>query len=591
MNFKDQQILEVLVTEGTVSPEQFKEASVKSELVAAQTGKTTSIIQSLMDISAITEEQMMLATGKAYNREAITDIAQVNAVGQAIEKMHEEQARALDAVPLGYDQGTDTLYVAVTPQRFGSLTYQDDVRRVTNVSKVHFKLISQTNLVKAWKRIYRAEASINRIANTLNAESAQEAERRQASAQKLKEVEVDDDSAVKKVVTLLIRQAIADGASDIHMEPDGHSLLMRQRVDGVLKDLNVNIPSSIVKNIASVVKLMSNIELSRKNETHDGRMTIRDQTGREVDIRVSIIPTIYGEDIVMRINDNSLASVELDKLGFSEVNYDRFMMAMNKPHGMILVTGPTGSGKSTTLYAALNQISSPEKKIITVENPVEYKLKGAMQIEVNPERSVDDSRRARALGFNTVLPAILRHDPDIILVGETRDKETAQISMDAAMTGHLVLTTLHTNDAASAVIRLKEMGVEPYLVGGVTEGVLAQRLIRRLCVRCKEAYTPTTAELLSVGFWKEDEGKEVALFRATKDGCDECRHTGYRGRVAVHEVLLLDDTIEEMIVMGATATEIQNEAQKRGMVTLREDGWVKVAAGITSIAEVLRVVA
>lgn len=580
-----QRILEVLVTRGLVNPEDNQRAMGEVNQAMLE-GKQITILQALVNLGIVTDSDVLRATGEAYGVEIVTEITDINPDIAALDKLTEEQAHQLDAVPLGYDKATDTLYVAVSPRRIGSIPYQDDVRRATGVKSVDFKIISTNDLARGWQRVYRAEVSINTLTKGIEQERAKEQKKSPSTA----EIEADDESAIQKLVTLLIRQAISDGASDIHMEPNGHSLVMRQRVDGVLRELKVNIDSTLVRKIASVVKIMAKIELSRKNETHDGRMSIRDKSGREMDIRVSIIPSIYGESIVMRLNDNSLASLKLDKLGFSDLNYERFMTAMSKPHGMVLVTGPTGSGKSTTLYAALNQIASPEKKIITVENPVEYRIDGITQIEVNPERSVDDTRKAQKLDFPTVLPAILRHDPDVILVGEVRDKATAQISMDAAMTGHLVLTTLHTNDAASAVIRLKEMGIEPYLVGGVTEGVLAQRLIRRLCARCKEPYTPTASELISVGFWKEDKGESVQLFRAHEGGCAECGNSGYRGRVAVHEVLLLDDTLEEMIVAGATTTEIQRAAQERGMKTLREDGWDKVGQGITSIREVLRVV-
>lgn len=582
----EQKLLEFLVTERMVSTDQYRAARD-----AGNDTSHTGILKNLISAGVVDDEQLTLAYGKAYNKEVITHASQVAPKHNALEKMDKDKAHTLDAVPLGYDEGTDTLFVAVTHGRFGNITYRDDVRRVSGVSRVEFKLISTSVLAKSWQRIYRAEMSINKIASNLGSDAKQEIERRQAasSSQKEQEVEVAEESNVQKVVTLLLRQAISDGASDVHLEPDGHTLLARQRVDGVLKELNVNIPSEVVKNISSVIKLMADIDLSRKGETHDGSLHVLDANGNRVDVRVSIIPSIYGEDIVMRINDNSLATADLEDLGFSAINYERFMSAVSKPYGMVLVTGPTGSGKSTTLYAALNKVYTPEKKIITIENPVEYKFQGIMQIQVNTERFVDDKRGTRPLTFKTVLPAILRHDPDIILVGETRDRETAQISMDAAMTGHLLLTTLHTNNAVSAVIRLKEMGVEPYLVGSVTEAVLAQRLLRRLCPNCKEEYTPTVTEMNSTGFWKSEKDRGITLYRARKGGCDECRHDGYKGRVAVHEVLIIDETIESMIVVGATSTEIQAKAEAQGMVPLREDGWTKVREGTTSMAEVLRV--
>lgn len=583
----ERQLLEFLVTEHMISPDQYATARNVTD------GSHSAILRHLVSGGIITDDQLTLAYGKAFNKEVVTQPVTISPSQAALEKMDEKRAHALNAVPLNYDMNTDILYVAVTPDRYGDISKRDDVRRVSSVKEVRFSLISTANLAKAWKKVYRAEALVNKITKSLNNDVQQEMERRQALAaasQKEQDVvEVAEETDVKRVVTLLLRQAISDGASDVHLEPDGKTLVARQRVDGILKALNVNIPGAVVKNISSVIKQMAGIDISRKGETHDGALHVTDNYGRTVDVRVSIIPCIYGEDIVMRINDNSLATADLEDLGFSSINYERFMDAVTKPYGMVLVTGPTGSGKSTTLYAALNKVYSPEKKIITIENPVEYKFDGIMQIQVNREKSDDEKRSSRSLTFNSVLPDILRHDPDIILVGETRDRETAQISMDAAMTGHLLLTTLHTNNAASAVIRLKEMGVEPYLVGSVTEAVLAQRLLRRLCANCKEEYVPTDTEMHATGLWKGDQDHGITLYRARKGGCDECKHDGYKGRVAVHEVLIVDETIENMIVAEATSTEIQAQAEKMGMISLREDGWAKVRQGTTSMAEVLRV--
>jgi type IV pilus assembly protein PilB len=301
--------------------------------------------------------------------------------------------------------------------------------------------------------------------------------------------------------------------------------------------------------------------------------------GRKVDLRVATLPTVWGEKVVLRILDNSTASLDLGDLGFSAANYERFSRSFSKPYGMILVTGPTGSGKSTTLYATLNIVSRPEVNAITVEDPVEYRLPGINQVQVNAKAG---------LTFAAALRSILRSDPDIVLLGEIRDHETAQIAIEASLTGHLVLSTLHTNDAPSAVTRLTEMGIEPFLVGSALDAVLAQRLTRRLCSRCKAAYTPAPDDLSRVGFpWVPGEPLPE-LFRPV--GCSSCARTGYKGRVALHEVMTVSESIERLAVQRASSAAIGDVARAEGMSTLREDGWLKVLDGVTSIEEVLRVV-
>jgi type IV pilus assembly protein PilB len=311
----------------------------------------------------------------------------------------------------------------------------------------------------------------------------------------------------------------------------------------------------------------------------DGRLSVG-VSGRKVDLRVATLPTVWGEKVVMRILDNSTARLALADLGFRQRNFDRFAAGFRKPYGMILVTGPTGSGKSTTLYATLNIVSTPEKNVITVEDPVEYRLPGINQVQVNTKAG---------LTFAAALRSILRSDPDIVLLGEIRDHETAQIAIEAALTGHLVLSTLHTNDAPSAITRLVEMGIEPFLVGSALDAVLAQRLARRLCAKCKEPYQPTADEIRSAGYdWPPDRPLPT-LHRAV--GCSACSKTGYRGRLALHEVMTITEQVERLTVDRSSAEAIGRVARSQGMETLRQDGLAKVLDGLTSLEEILRVVA
>ncbi|MFL6288416.1 MAG: GspE/PulE family protein, partial [Actinomycetes bacterium] len=389
--------------------------------------------------------------------------------------------------------------------------------------------------------------------------------------------EVVEDAPIVKFVNLLITQAIQDRASDIHLEPNEHSLVVRYRIDGVLHEV-MKSPKNIQSGVISRLKIMSDINIAERRVPQDGRLSVTHQ-GKKIDLRVATLPTVWGEKVVMRILDNSNARMELSDLGFSQHNHEIFAQSFIKPYGMILVTGPTGSGKSTTLYATLNQIARPEVNVITVEDPVEYRLPGINQVQTNAKAG---------LTFAAALRSILRCDPDIVLIGEIRDHETAQIAVEAALTGHLVLSTLHTNDAPSAVTRLTEMGLEPFLVGSALDCVLAQRLARRLCSKCKEAYEPTPDALIQARFPWQDGMPLPKLYRAV--GCSACSKTGYKGRLALHEVMAVSEPIERLAVERASATAISETAKNEGMRTLREDGMFKVSNGVTTMDEILRVV-
>lgn len=386
----------------------------------------------------------------------------------------------------------------------------------------------------------------------------------------------EGDAPIVRYANNLIEQAIANRASDLHLEPTEFDLRVRYRIDGVLHEVD-RVPHGVQAALISRLKIMAAVDITERRVPQNGRITVR-LNHHDVDLRLATLPTVWGEKIVLRVLDTGGIDLQLTKLGFGESTYERYSRSFTKPHGMVLVTGPTGSGKSTTLYATLSEISTPEVNIITVEDPVEYRLAGVNQVQVNHKAG---------LTFAAVLPAILRSDPDVVLIGEIRDKTTAQLAVEAALTGHLVLSTLHTNDAPSAITRLTEMGIEPFLVGSSLDCVLAQRLARRLCDWCKEPFSPTDEELTTIG-WPRAAGElPEKLWKPV--GCRSCSQTGYRGRLAVNEVMPVSEEIERLAVSLASATDVRRVAVTEGMVTLREDGLVKAAAGLTTVNEILRV--
>jgi len=381
------------------------------------------------------------------------------------------------------------------------------------------------------------------------------------------------EAPVVRLVNLLIDGALAAEASDIHIEPFEDSLRVRYRIDGLLYDQEAP-PRRLQAAVTSRIKIMAELNIAERRLPQDGRIRVTTQ-GRRVDIRVSTVPTIHGESIVMRLLDRSSVFLPFDRLGFSARTAEAFEGLIRRPHGILLVTGPTGSGKTTTLYAALDKINAPDRKIITVEDPVEYQLKGVNQIPVRPKIG---------LSFASGLRHIVRQDPDVIMVGEIRDLETAEIAIQAALTGHLVFSTLHTNDAPGAVTRLQDMGCEPYLVSSVLNGVLAQRLVRRICLACRAPDHPEPADLLAIGV---TDASDVQLFRGK--GCDECRGTGYRGRIGIYELFRLTEEGRSLIVRKVPAGELRRHAVEHGMVMLRADGWARACAGMTTVEEILRV--
>ena len=389
-------------------------------------------------------------------------------------------------------------------------------------------------------------------------------------------VRMAKEATVVKLVNLILRQAVQERASDVHVEPFEHGLQVRYRIDGILHPVP-SPPLRLQSAIISRLKIMANLDIAERRKPQDGRIKTR-ISGRAIDIRVSTVPTLYGESVVLRLLDRSAMDYTLADIGMLPTTLRQMQQLIVLPHGMILATGPTGSGKTTTLYAALRAAYSSEKKILTIEDPIEYQLDGVNQIQVHP---------LIGLTFATGLRSIVRQDPDIIMVGEIRDAETAEIAVHSALTGHLVFSTLHTNDAASAVTRLLEMDVEPYLVASSVEAVFAQRLVRTICLHCKEPRQDTEAllkKLPSNGFHI---GADTVLYAGR--GCEQCRHSGYRGRTGIYELMLMDNVISSLVMEKASAACIREAAYQQGMHSLREDGWMKVLAGTTTVEEVVRV--
>ncbi|GDY12478.1 type IV fimbrial assembly protein PilB [Planctomycetota bacterium] len=383
-----------------------------------------------------------------------------------------------------------------------------------------------------------------------------------------------ESAPVRKLLNLIMLTAVKAQASDIHFEPFENEFRVRNRIDGVLYEM-LPVPVGLAAALVARIKVMSHLDISERRLPQDGKIPIK-IGDREVDLRVSTLPTMFGESVVIRILDRSVVNLDIDKLGFPDDSLAYFKDKIGEPNGVIIVTGPTGSGKTTTLYAALSSVNTEDTKIITTEDPVEYEIAGLVQVPVDDE--IDKT-------FANCLRSILRQDPDIILVGEVRDFETAQIAIQASLTGHLVFTTLHTNDAPTAITRLVDMGVEPFLLAATVETICAQRLVRTICVKCKAPYEPTDEELLTLGIKKRDFANQRFYYGK---GCDHCKRTGYKGRTALFEMMDINDNVRELVIKKASANQIRNAAQKGGMRTLRDAGIQKVLAGLTSIEEVIR---
>jgi type IV pilus assembly protein PilB len=553
------QLGDILIEGGHVTSEQLAYAISEQRRLGRSLGRV------LVDLGVLSEQQLVAALATQIGMKFV-DLGDHPVDASAVSRVPDVVCRRHTALPIGFEDGKLLVAMADPANVFAI----DDIRSVTGFD-VKAVVSTKADVLSAIDRYHRGDAELDDLSSEMAFQSEDHSD---LSAVR----EIVEEAPIVKFVNLLITQAIQDRASDIHIEPTERDLRVRFRIDGVLHEV-MRSPKNITSGVTSRLKIMADINIAERRIPQDGRLSVT-ANGKKIDLRVATLPTVWGEKIVMRILDNSTAMMKLSDLGFLDENYDVFAKSFVKPYGMILVTGPTGSGKSTTLYATLNIVSKPEVNVITVEDPVEYRLPGINQVQTNVKAG---------LTFAAALRSILRSDPDIVLIGEIRDHETAQIGVEAALTGHLVLSTLHTNDAPSAITRLTEMGIEPFLVGSALDCVLAQRLARKLCAKCKEIYRPTPKQMLDVGFPWQDGEELPELFRPV--GCSACAKTGYKGRLALHEVMAVTEEIERLTVERASAMTINKVAIEQGMITLRRDGLTKVKRGQTSIEEIFRVVA
>ena len=540
-------------------------ATRASELsgLLAEHGETDEFVRQLVARGLVTQAQI----GEAIARQTghrFVDISGVQLESEIVGLVPGGLCRKYNVLPIG--RTTDRVVLAmVDPTDIIAL---DDVATLTDL-QVEPAVVAADALQMAFQRYVRSDEELS----DLSAELEESAATQLAATENMEGQ--DGDAPIVRFVNLLVTQAIDDRASDIHVEPGESHLTVRYRIDGVLHEMQ-RADRNIQDGVISRLKIMASIDIAERRRPQDGRLSVA-HNGRKVDLRVATLPTVWGEKIVMRILDNTGVSLSLGDLRMGRGNLTRFRSAIGRPHGMVLVTGPTGSGKSTTLYTALREVSNPRVNVITVEDPVEYRMPGINQVQVNAKAG---------LTFQSALRSILRSDPDIVLVGEIRDSETAIISIEAALTGHLVLSTLHTNDAPGAVARLTEIGAEPYLVATALSAVVAQRLARRLCSTCRMPYREDSQVLTRLGI-PHDPSDPPTLYGA--GGCPACSGTGYRGRVGVHEVMSMTDELEALVVKNAAGAEMRELALAQGMTSLRIDGWAKVLEGLTTIEEVLRV--
>jgi general secretion pathway protein E len=484
-----------------------------------------------------------------------------------LQRLSPQYMRQYRFCPLAVEDGVLTVACADPTEP----TVVDELRAALGLD-VRLAVATETSIVEAIDRYFGAgSTAVQKVIETMGDDERGE----DAGGEDLTSLrDMAFDAPVVRLVNLLIENAIKANASDVHIEPFEDTLRVRYRIDGVLFDAETP-PKRLRAAMTSRIKIMAELNIAERRLPQDGRIRMSLE-GRRLDLRVSTIPTLHGESVVMRILDRAAILMPLDRLGFEVRSQRSIERIINLPHGMLLVTGPTGSGKTTTLYAALDKINSPGKKIITIEDPVEYQLRGVNQIHVKPKIG---------LTFAVGLRHIVRQDPDVIMVGEIRDVETADIAIHAALTGHLVFSTLHTNDAPGALTRLLDMGVEPYLVASVLEGVLAQRLVRLICTSCRKPYEPELSELRALGV-----DRVPATARLSRGaGCDECRGTGYRGRTGIYEFMGMTEELRGLTIRKTPGHEIRQRAVAVGMTTLRQDGWQKCCLGVTTVEEVLRV--
>jgi len=549
-----------LVTEGQIQ-----------EALAIQRKEGGVIGDILVRLGYVSREEILLALGAQMGAEVV-DLNEMEIAPEIIQKVPAAMAKTYNVIPIKHEGNVLTVAMA-NPQDVNVL---DDLRYALHC-EVQAAVASEEGIRAALDRYYgHRQESLGTVLTQMESDDLKFEETQGGTKRRGQAYNVEDINAapVVNLLNQILKMAIKAQASDIHFEPFENEFKVRYRVDGVLYEMQ-SPPLHLASPLISRIKVLSNLDISETRLPQDGRILLS-VGGKPVDLRVSTLPTIFGESVVMRVLDRSVVKLDLDNIGLREEEMKMLKNLINLPHGIIIVTGPTGSGKTTTLYSCLNYANDVRWKIITTEDPVEYDLDGIVQCQINEDIGVT---------YANLLRSILRQDPDTILVGEVRDLETAQIAVEAALTGHLVFSTLHTNDAPSAITRLLDLGVEPFLICASMEAIIAQRLVRRICTKCKEEIAPTEEMLMELGLTPRDvRGKKFCWGK----GCSNCNNTGYRGRMAIFEMMLVTDRIKELVMKQASTEQIRHVAREQGMRTLRESGLLAIFDGHTTIEEVVR---
>ncbi len=519
----------------------------------------------------ITEDQLLQALGELHGLKVISP-TELKPTPEALQQVNETMAGVYKVVPLTFKDKVLTVAIGDV----NNLPGLDDLRNFLSISEVVANLTTQAAIEETLARCYQGkeEQSIVDLITEMEADQTLGGRGRESSIDLSDLTEMAEAAPVRKLINMVFLLAIKDKASDIHFEPFEEEYKLRYRADGILYEL-VPPPRHLATAIASRIKVMSNLDISERRLPQDGRIELN-VGGHPVDMRVSTLPTMFGESAVVRVLDRTVVSLDLNKVGMPPDTLETFRALIQKPNGIVLVTGPTGSGKTTTLYSALNELNVITDKLITTEDPVEYEIDGIVQVPINHDIGMT---------FAAALRSILRQDPDKILVGEIRDLETAQIAVQAALTGHMVFSTLHTNDAPSTITRLRDMGLEPYLITATLEAILAQRLVRRICLDCKTQFDPSREMLMELNLTPEDVKGKTFFYGK---GCERCNNTGHKGRMGIHELLVVTDEVRDLISAGVSTEELGNAVKKWGMRSLRESGLAGIYNGLTSIEEVVR---
>jgi type IV pilus assembly protein PilB len=563
-----ERIADSLIEDGLLLPNQLQEA------VTIQKAEGGRLLKILTDRQFVTEQDMAFSMGRCLNTPPI-NLARLRVPEEVMSIVPRDMARANRLVPIACLNGK--LFVAMADPT--NVLAVDDLKRRVQLEIV--PMIATERAVNDALSGVHGAGNMSKVLKQVSEEAVQGGDSVEVQQAKNEEIDLDrlahdsEDAPVIKIVNLILAQAVREKASDIHIEPFHNTLKLRYRIDGELIPAE-SPPKALQLAIASRIKILAGLNIAERRIPQDGRFRIRIM-GKEIDLRISVLPTAHGEKIVIRILDKSSLTGTIDQMGLDQDTLAKFRKAIDAPHGMILVTGPTGSGKTTTLYSVLQELNSPQYNIVTVEDPIEYELAGVNQVAARPDIGLD---------FSSALRSILRQDPDIVMVGEIRDNETADIAVKAALTGHQVLSTLHTNDAAGAITRLDDMGIEPFLISSSILMTCAQRLIRRVCANCREEFVPEPEilEKLAVA-----DPKDAVFYHGT--GCDRCKGRGYFGRLALIEVLPVTEAIRRLIIKRASASVIKNQAVSEGMKTLRQVGIDKALEGVTTLEEVWRVTA